>query len=105
MYPTYALQSMHPNGITHTFCGAIAHLDWDKRQFADRVVPIPIDPFGPRERAPEGLGPITPDMPMPLPSERAFRMGQVITKAVRESNYNVAIVAATGWSHTQNTSW
>jgi len=105
MYPTYALQSMHPNGITHTFCGAITHLDWDKRRFADRIVPIPIDPFGPRERAPEGLGPIARDMPMPLPSERAFRMGQVIAKAIRQSNYNVAFVAATGWSHTQNTSW
>jgi hypothetical protein len=105
MYPTYALLSMHPNGITHTFCGAITHLDWDGRTFSDRIVPIPIDPFGPRERAPEGLGPLTPEMPMPMPSHRAFKLGQVIARAVRNSNYNVAMVAAAGWSHTQNTSW
>lgn len=103
--PTYSLVPMHPNGLTHTFQGGIVHLDWDRRQFETPVVPFPIDPFGLRERLPEGMSPLQPGHLYPIPASMAFEIGAVTARALKASPWKVALVAATGWSHTQNTSW
>ena len=53
--PMHSTEQMRPARITHTFAGVAVHLDWDKREFDTPFIPMPIDPFGPRDRRPEGL--------------------------------------------------
>ena len=103
--PAYSIESMHPNGLAHTHAGAIVHVDWNRREFNTPVVPIGVDPFGPRERGADGLSPLTSDHLYPIAPARAFDVGRVIGRTLRASPYRVALVAATGWSHTQNTDW
>lgn len=103
--PAYSLEALHPNGLTHTFQGGVVYLDWERREFQTPVVPFPIDPFGPRERLPEGMAPLQPDHLYPIPASRAFELGAATARILRASPWRVALVAATGWSHTQNTSW
>jgi hypothetical protein len=103
--PTYSTEQLHPGGLTHTFAGVAVHLDWDKREFETPFVPFPIDPFGPRARRAEGLGPMEPGNPLPLSPKRAFALGRAVARVLKASPWRVALVAGTGWSHTQNTSW
>jgi hypothetical protein len=103
--PTYSLEPMHPAGFAHTFCGVTCHLDWEKREFATPVVPISLDPFGPRQRGADGCSPIKPGDPLPISAPRAFALGQTIARILRPSPWRVALVAGVGWSHANNTSW
>jgi hypothetical protein len=103
--PTYSLEPMHPDGLAHTFKGVVVHLDWDKRQFTTPVVPVSVDPFGPRQRGQDGLAPIDPSLPRPISPQRAFDLGRATARVLRRSPYRVALVAGTGWSHANNTSW
>jgi hypothetical protein len=103
--PTYSLEPMHPNGLAHTFSGVVVHLDWDKRQFATPVVPVSVDPFGARQRGQDGMAPLTADTVLPISPARAFALGRATARALRASPWRVALVAAVGWSHANNTSW
>jgi len=103
--PTYSLEPMHPDGIAHTFKGVVFHLDWDRREFATPVVPFSVDPFGPRQRGQDGLAPVVPEDPRPISPARAFELGRATARALRASPWRVALVAGTGWSHANNTSW
>lgn len=103
--PTYSLQPMHPNGLAHTFTGVVVHLDWDRREFAIPVVPVSIDPFGPRQRGQDGMAPLVPTAPLPISPKRAFELGRATARILRASPWRVALVAGVGWSHANNTSW
>jgi hypothetical protein len=103
--PTYSTEPMYQDGLAHTFIAAITHLDWEKREFKTPVVPVSIDPFGPRARKPEGMSPISPETPLPLSPKRAFELGRHTARILKASPWRVALVAAVGWSHTQDTSW
>lgn len=103
--PAYSLESAHPNGLAHTFAGALVHLDWDRRAFDIPLVPLAIDPFGPRERGVDGMSPLRPGGPRPIMAARAFELGRSIAHSVAKQPYDVAVVAAAGWSHANNTSW
>ncbi len=103
--PAYSTEPFHQGGLAHTFQGVITHLDWERREYKTPVVPVSIDPFGSRLRVPEGMSPRTADDILPLTSQRAFDLGRATARVLRDSPWRVALVAGTGWSHTQNTSW
>jgi len=103
--PTYSLEPLHPNGLAHTFSGVVVHLDWDKRRFGTPVVPVSVDPFGPRQRVSDGMSPIVQDDPRPISPARAFELGRATARVLRASPWRVALVAGAGWSHANNTSW
>lgn len=103
--PTYSLQPFHPNGLAHTFTGVTVHLDWDRRRFQTPIVPVSVDPFGPRQRGQDGLAPMAPNDPLPISPARAFELGRATARVLRRSPWRVALVAGTGWSHANNTSW
>jgi hypothetical protein len=103
--PTYSLMPMHPNGLAHTFTGLTVHLDWDQRRLSTPIVPVSVDPFGPRQRGPDGLSPINPSDPRPISPARAFEVGRATARILRSSPWRVALVAGAGWSHANNTSW
>ena len=102
---TYAREPMHPNGLGHTFCGIITHLDWDKREFKTPVIPVSMNQFADRTRLPDGLSPIDPAAPRPMTAKRAFELGRATARIFKASPWRVAMVAGVGWSHAQNTSW
>lgn len=103
--PTYSLQAMHPNGLAHTFTGVTVHLDWDQRRLSTPIVPVSVDPFGPRARGQDGMSPVVPTDPRPISPRRAFELGRATARVLRASPWRVALVAGTGWSHANNTSW
>ncbi len=103
--PTYSLEPMHQDGLAHTFKGVAVHLDWDKRQLATPIVPVSVDPFGPRQRGQDGMSPVVATDPRPISPARAFELGRATARVLRASPYRVALVAGTGWSHANNTSW
>ena len=51
------------------------------------------------------MSPLQPDHLYPIPADKAFALGAATARILRDSPWRVALVAATGWSHTQNTSW
>ncbi|HEY3115680.1 MAG TPA: hypothetical protein VGK54_02960 [Chloroflexota bacterium] len=103
--PTFSLEPMHEDGLAHTFKGVVFHLDWDKREFATPVVPVSVDPFGTRRRGQDGMSPLTSEDVLPISAERAFELGRATARVLRASPWRVALVAGTGWSHANNTSW
>jgi hypothetical protein len=103
--PTYSTEALHPTGLAHTFCGVVTHLDWGRWEFKTPFVPFPIDPFGLRQRGPDGCEPLTGKTLPPISSQRAFDLGRNTARILKASPYRVALVAGVGWSHANNTSW
>ena len=103
--PTYALEPLHPQGLAHTFRGVTTHLSWNKLDYKYPIVPVSIDPFGLRERGPDGLEPNFDTAVMPMSTNRAFELGWATARVLKASPYRVALVAGVGWSHANNTSW
>ena len=103
--PTYALEALHPQGLAHTFRGVVTHLSWNNLDYKYPIVPVSIDPFGLRERGPDGLEPNFDTTVMPMSTKRAFELGRATAKVLKASPYRVALVAGVGWSHANNTSW
>ena len=103
--PAYATEAMHPTGLAHTFCGVVTHLDWGKWEFETPFVPFPIDPFGLRQRGPDGCEPLTEKTLPPITAQRAFDLGRNTARILKASPWKVALVAGVGWAHANNTSW
>ena len=103
--PAYSTEILHPTGLAHTFCGVVTHLDWGSWEFQRPVVPVGIDPFGLRQRGPDGCEPLTEKTLPPMTAQRAFDMGRSTARILKDSPWRVALVAGVGWSHANNTSW
>lgn len=101
----FSIDVSSPRGLAHTFVSTALHLDWDQQAFDLPFIPFPLDPFGRRMRGIDGLEPMSPDKPAPMSMARGFDLGAAIASVLRESRWRVALVAAAGWSHANNTSW
>jgi hypothetical protein len=104
--PVYSKEpSNNPLQIGHNCVAGIFHTDWEAQEFKMPIVPIGFDPFGyERPRVPEGLGPWDKQKEPPLTPQEGFALGRAIATMSKESSYRVALVAATNWSNSQNTS-
>lgn len=102
--PVVAREPLHEDALGHLFAAAV-HLDWDRRQFKLPLLPISFDPFGfGRIRSSDGLSLWDKSAPNPpLAPQQAFDLGRAITRAFKNSPWRVAIVAATDWSHANDT--
>ncbi|MDA1215313.1 MAG: hypothetical protein O2812_00375 [Chloroflexi bacterium] len=103
--PTYSTEARHPNGLAHTFCGVVTHLDIDRFEFPYPVVPVSVNPFATRQRGSDGLAPLNPNDPKPISPKHAFDLGRATARILRASPWRVVLCAGVGWSHAQNTSW
>ncbi|MEE8517667.1 MAG: hypothetical protein V3S98_00910 [Dehalococcoidia bacterium] len=103
--PAYSTETMHPTGLAHTFCGVVTHLDWGSWEFKTPFVPVSLDPFGLRQRGPDGCEPLTEKTLPPITAQRAFDLGRNTARILKASPWKVALVAGVGWSHANNTSW
>lgn len=87
--------------VPHAPASALVHLDWDDRTFEMPAILLAISPFGPRGRGAAGMSPRAGPEPM-LP-RRAFELGAALCRTILGSDRRIAIAAAAGWSHANNT--
>jgi hypothetical protein len=100
----YAYKPLHHPGLPHAFLNAIMYLDLDRRGFDHPVVPIAINCYGRRvishrgsfSRFADNEKPLDPPSPSP---RRCFDLGRAIARVCARSDYRVAMVASSSWSH------
>ena len=100
----YAYQPLHHPGLSHAFLNAVLYLDYDRLGFDYPIVPVQINCYGSYVIAHKGFMSSLADRaaqldpPAPMPS-RCFDLGANIARICRDSEYRVALVASSSWSH------
>lgn len=101
----YAYRPLHKE-MGHAFYNTVLYLDYDRKGFEHKVVPVAINCYGKRIVALHG-GPGSPsqspsegelDPPSPSP-RRCFELGAATAKTLARSPWRVALVASSSWSH------
>lgn len=101
---SYAYQPLHHPGLAHAFLNAILYLDYDRKGFNYPVVPMQINCYGDHVISYRGFvsqladrgRPLDPPAPSP---RRCFDMGAQIARICRDSDWRVALIASSSWSH------
>lgn len=99
----YAYEPLHHKSLSHAFLNAILFLDYDRKGFPHRVVPMPINCYGREVIGYRGFADNLghkppPDPPSPSP-RRCFNLGAAVARICRDSPYRVALMASSSWSH------
>lgn len=99
----YAYEPLHHLGLSHAFLNTILYLDYERRGFAYRVIPMPVNCYGRKVVSAKGFmtqmdAVLQPDPPSPSP-RRLMGLGRAIAKAFVRTNLRVALVASSSWSH------
>jgi hypothetical protein len=99
----YSYEPLHHPSLSHAFLNAILYLDYDRKGFPHRVVPMPINCYGREVIGYRGFADNLghkppPDPPSPSP-RRCFNLGAAVARICRESPYRVALMASSSWSH------
>ena len=99
----YAYELLHHKSLSHAFLNAILFLDYDRKGFPHRVVPMPINCYGREVIGYRGFADNLghkppPDPPSPSP-RRCFKLGAAVARICRDSPYRVALMASSSWSH------
>lgn len=101
----YAYDNLHFEGIGHAFMNTVMYFDYDRTGFDVPVVPIQVNAYGRnviRNHGGSAALFITEerefDPPGPTP-KRCFELGQGIARIIQDSDYRVALVGSSSWSH------
>jgi hypothetical protein len=100
---SYSYRPLHHPSLAHSFINTILFLDYERRGFPYPIVPFAVNCYGRRVISYRGrmsrLGDRAPaDPPSPSP-RRMIQVGRALARAAAESEWNVAIVASSSWSH------
>lgn len=101
----YSYKPLHRD-LGHAFGNGIFYLDYERRGFPYRVVPMSVNCYGnhviaQRGGLPDFNKPLQPedlDPPAPTP-KRLFDLGAETARILVESPWRVAVIASSGWSH------
>ena len=100
----YAYKELHSTGLPHAFMNTVLYLDYDRAGFPYPVVPVQVNCYGRKVVSYKGtvsrfadLG-RPPDPPSPSP-RRCFDFGRAMARVCARSEYNVALIASSSWSH------
>src|ERR1051325_1213970 len=103
----YAYKPLHI-GLGHAFVNSVLYLDWDRIGFPYPVVPFTVNSYGRHLTGTEGIPPtptvgkrlseIEEDPPGPQPW-RCFQIGAATARAFANSEWKVALIASSSWSH------
>ena len=97
----YAYQPLHQPGLGHAVLNTLLYLDYDRKGFEYPVVPMLVNCYGSRVIRNRG-GAIEylpdPDPPGPSP-KRCMQVGAATAEALKDSQYRVALIASSSWSH------
>lgn len=99
----YAYRPLHHLGLSHAFLNTILYLDYDRQGFEWPVVAMPINCYGRKVVGARGfMTRITdhaePDPPSPSPA-RLMALGAALAAAALRSEWRVALLASSSWSH------
>ncbi len=100
----YAYRLRYERGLAHAFINTLMYLDVDRRGFPFPVVPFHVNCYGGelvRSRGapnPARDAGTEPDPPAPSPAA-CFDIGRAVGKALAGSQWRVAIIASSSWSH------
>lgn len=99
----YAYEPLHHEGFAHAFLNTLLYLDYHRRGFPYPVVAFPVNCYGRRVISFRGFlsrfadqKPFDP--PSPSPS-RLIDLGAATARTLRESDWRVALIASSSWSH------
>jgi catalytic LigB subunit of aromatic ring-opening dioxygenase len=102
---SYAYTMRHEAGLPHAFINAMLLLDYDRHGLPWPVVPFHINCYGSSTISKrgafahiDGTGSDEPDPPGPPPA-RCFALGAATARALRDSEWRVAVIASSSWSH------
>ena len=100
----YSYKPLHHPGMAHAFLNAVLYLDYDRTGFDFPMVPFSINCYGRSIISYKGF--ISrwadrgrePDPPSPSP-KRCFDLGASVARICRDSEWRVALLASSSWSH------
>jgi len=99
----YAYDPLHHEGFAHAFLNTLLYLDYQRRGFPYPVVAFPVNCYGRRVISFRGFlsrfadqKPLDPPSPSP---RRLFDLGAATARALRDSDWRVALIASSSWSH------
>ena len=101
---SYAYKMRYELGLPHAFINTILFLDYDRRGFPYRVVPVHVNCHGSSVISKHGIAHLhgasceLSDPPGPSP-ERCFAIGVATARALAKSPWRVAVIASSSWSH------
>lgn len=99
----YAYKPNHYDGLSHAFTNALLFLDYDRTGFDYPVLPFAVNCYGrwviSRKGFVSPFGDISlPDPPSPGP-KRMMQVGAALAETILASDYRVAVIASSSWSH------
>jgi hypothetical protein len=99
----YAYQPLHHEGFAHAFLNTVLYLDYHRRGFPYPVVAFPVNCYGRRVVSFRGFlsrfadrKPFDPPSPSP---GRLMELGAATARALRDTDWRVALIASSSWSH------
>jgi len=103
----YAYKPLHTS-LGHAFVNSVLYLDWNRTGFPYPVVPFTVNSYGRHLVTTQGVSPtpskgrslldLDEDPPGPQPL-RCFQIGAATARAFAESQWKVALIASSSWSH------
>jgi catalytic LigB subunit of aromatic ring-opening dioxygenase len=102
----------HFDGMPHAFLNTALYLDWDRTGFSYPILPVAINCYGRALIHSRGSVlnkmedvPVGEDLDPPSPAPwRCYEMGRAIARAMQASQWRVALIASSSWSHSFLTS-
>jgi hypothetical protein len=99
----YAYEPLHHEGFAHAFLNSVLYLDYHRRGFPHPVVAFPVNCYGRRVISFRGFlsrfadqAPFDPPSPNP---NRLMDLGAATARALQDTDWRVALVASSSWSH------
>ena len=99
----YSYEPLHHEGFAHAFLNTVLYLDYHRRGFPYPVVAFPVNCYGRRVISYRGFlsrfadqTPLDPPSPHP---RRLMDLGAATARALRDSDWRVALIASSSWSH------
>ncbi len=102
---SYAYVPKYEHGLAQAFILSILYLDYDRKGWPYPVVAFPVNCYGSTVIRSRGVaahldpGEVPePDPPGPSPA-RCFDVGAAVARAVKASQWRVALIGTSSWSH------
>lgn len=99
----YAYEPHHHQGLSHAFANALLYLDYDRTGLDYPVLPLAVNCYGRHVISRKGfVAPFGEKVPFDPPSpspKRMMAVGAALADTIMASDWRVALVASSSWSH------
>lgn len=101
----YSYRQHHIDGLSHAFMYTLLYLDYERTGWPYPIVPFAVNAYGSSVIRSKGSNahlfedmPANFDPPAPMPW-RCFDLGRAIARFAQSSDYKIALVGSSSWSH------